>query len=300
MDINRGSMDLLFKGFNMLFQKGLTMAPDTWTQFAGVIPSSTAINVYPFLEQFGGMREWLDDRHIKNVASKKLEVKNKDWEDTVSLPRNDIEDDQYGIYGILIQQMGQNAGKLNQELATTALLSSDTWLDDVAFFSSARTYGDYTIDNTVATALSSSTFETAFQKMMEYKGHSGKFLGVRPDLLIVGPKLRKTAWDIVENTHVTDGATSSVPVQNSQRNLVKMQVIHELSGAYDDYWFLAQTSGVLRPVIVQQRKAPVLVRMDRETDANVFFKKNFIYGTDARATSFKSFPHLIYKGGTGV
>ncbi len=95
MDINRKNLDALFKGFNMQFSEGFESAPDTWRRFASVIPSSTSTNVYPFLEQFGGMREWVGDRQVKGLASHKLEVVNRDFEDTVSIARNDIEDDQY-------------------------------------------------------------------------------------------------------------------------------------------------------------------------------------------------------------
>lgn len=98
MDINRKNLDALFKGFNAQFAEGFGAAPDTWRQFACAIPSSSSANVYPFLEQFGGMREWIGDRQLKNVASRKIEVVNRDFEDSVSVSRNDIEDDQYGTY----------------------------------------------------------------------------------------------------------------------------------------------------------------------------------------------------------
>ena len=34
--------------------------------------------------------------------------------------------------------------------------------------------------------------------------------------------------------------------------------------------------------------------LDKEDDENVFMRKEFIYGTDARGEAFASFPHLIY------
>ena len=50
---------------------------------------------------------------------------------------------------------------------------------------------------------------------------------------------------------------------------------------------------------MQQRKIPVLTSLDRESDDNVFSRKEYIYGTDARGEAFLAFPHLIYKGGCG-
>jgi phage major head subunit gpT-like protein len=281
----------------MQFNNGLEMAPDTWKSFAGTAPSSSASNIYPFLEQFGGMREWVGDREIKSFASKKLEVLNKDYEDTVSVGRNDIEDDQYGLYGALIAQMGLNSAKLWNELAYEALLggSSEKWLDGSAFYLTTRKYGSNTICNKTTSALSETTFNTAYQAMLEYKGHNGKPLGIVPDLLIVGPNLRATAWDIVKNQFAYD-ATDKVQIGNVNANLVDLLVAPELTGTYDDYWFLACTKGVLKPVMVQQRKMPKLTRMDKEDDENVFMRKEFIYGTDARGAAFLSLPHLIYGG----
>ncbi len=297
MDINRGTMSSLFEGFNMQFKNGFDMAPDSWAQFAGSIPSTTALNTYPFLEQSSGMREWIGDREIKNFASNKLQVVNKDYEDTVSVTRNDIEDDQYGIYGTLIAQMGQNAGKLWNDLTFKALVSGkdDKWLDGKAFFASDRKYDKNTVNNKTTSALSETAFNTAYLSMTSYCGHSNKPLGVIPDLLIVGPALRTTAWDIVKNQFAYD-ATDKVQVKNVNENLVDLLVAPELSGTYANYWFLASTKSVIKPVMIQQRKHPKLTRLDKESDENVFMRKEFIYGTDARGAAFMSLPHLIYAG----
>ena len=112
MDINRNNMNELFTSFNMLFAKGLANAPHEYEKYSTIITSSTASTVYPYLEQFGRMREWIGDRQKRNIASGKIEVFNRDFEDTVVVPRNDIEDDQYALYGTLIQMLGQNAAQL--------------------------------------------------------------------------------------------------------------------------------------------------------------------------------------------
>lgn len=293
MDINRTSMDALFKGFDLRFRDAYGSAPDSYLQFSMVIPSTGAANIYPFLEKFGGMREWLGDRQIKNLSSKKMEVVNRDFEDSVAVKKNDIEDDQYGFYGNLIAQMGLDAGKLWQEVSTGALVENGTWMDGSAFFLTTRKYGSATINNKGTAALSSTTFGAAYEAMMAYKGHNGKSLGVVPDTLIVGPKLRETAFNILEN-QFTYNATDKVQIGNPNKGLCKTQVLNELIGTYDDYWFLAQTRGIIKPVAVQQRQLPKLTRMDRDNDENVFMRKEFIYGTDARGEAFMTFPHLIY------
>ena len=90
MDINRKNMDALFAGFKSNFTNGFQLAPETWKKFSAVVQSGTASNIYPFLEQFGGMSEWQSERNVKNVASHRIEVVNRDFEETVSIARNDL------------------------------------------------------------------------------------------------------------------------------------------------------------------------------------------------------------------
>ncbi|MFC5423595.1 Mu-like prophage major head subunit gpT family protein, partial [Bosea eneae] len=47
-------------------------------------------------------------------------------------------------------------------------------------------------------------------------------------------------------------------------------------------WFLIDDSRFLKPIILQRRKGWNLVRKDQETDDNVFDRKEFVYGVDAR------------------
>lgn len=295
MDINRTNMNNIFQGFKVNFQSGIELVPETWKQFAMVIQSTAAVNIYPFLEQFGGMREWIGDRQIKNLASRKLEVKNRDFEDTVSAKRNDIEDDQYGIYANLISQMGFNAARIWQELGVDALASNVTWIDDKNFYAADRKYGKSEIANYSTSALSAETFAAAYAAMMSYQGHNDKLLGVVPDTLIVGPALRETAWNILKN-EFTYSAADKVQIRNPNQNICELVILNELVGDHAGYWFLAQTKGVLKPVAVQQRKLPVLVRLDSEDDENVFMRNEYMYGTSARGAAFLTMPHLIYGG----
>ena len=88
-------------------------------------------------------------------------------------------------------------------------------------------------------------------------------------------------------THARSRRRSS---DNGYAGTAEILILPEL----DKEWFLADTTKPLKPIIVQKRKAPVLTRLDKEDDENVFMRKEYIYGTDARGEAFASFPHLIY------
>lgn len=302
MDINRTNMNELFRGYNLIFQKGLESASHEYQKYCTEVRSGTAVEVYPFLEQFGGMREWIGDREIKNVSSQKLSVANRDFEDTVSVKRNDIEDDKYGLYSHLIQTLGFNAAEIWGDLAVAALTAGESanWIDELPFFSTTRKYGeDAVIANLGTSALSIDSYAAARLAMLQFRGHNNRPLKVRPNLLICGPANEGMAFDILKNSRrITAQVTGSGDdakvitgsVDNPYAGTAEVLILPELGSE----WFLADTTKPLKPVIVQKRKEPVLTRLDREDDDNVFFRKEFIYGADCRGEAFTSFPHLIF------
>lgn len=302
MDINRQNMNELFLGFQQVFKRGFETADIEYRKFSTEVRSTTAVEVYPFLEQFGGMREWIGDRQIKHVSSQKKSVANRDFEDSVVVKRNDIEDDKYGLYSSLIQDLGAAANSIWGELAYQALLGGDTdgWIDGLPFFSATRKYGeDAAINNCGTAALSMDSYAAARMKMLQYRGHSGRALKVTPRLLIVGPANEGVAFDILKNARRLtaevigsgDSAkTISGSIENRYAGTAEILVSQELGSE----WFLADVSKSLKPVIVQKRKEPKLTRLDSDNDENVFMRNEFIYGTDCRGEAFLSMPHLIY------
>jgi phage major head subunit gpT-like protein len=47
-------------------------------------------------------------------------------------------------------------------------------------------------------------------------------------------------------------------------------------------WFLMDLSRPLKPLIFQQRKKPNFIALNKETDENVFMRKEYVYGIDCR------------------
>lgn len=59
-------------------------------------------------------------------------------------------------------------------------------------------------------------------------------------------------------------------------------------------WFLLDTTRVMKPLILQKRKPYNFVTLDKETDENVFMRKEFIYGVDARMNAGYGLWQLAY------
>ena len=294
MEINRANLKTFFAGFQALFDAGAAEANTDWTKFASVTTSRTAVEFFRFLQRFGGLREWLDERVINNFASGKLEIPNRDFEDTVAVSRNDFEDDLLGQYAAEIRHMGQAAGLLWRDLAVDALVNgaSADWLDGKKFFAADRKYGKNTINNKGTAALSAESYKAARILMYQYKDATGKNGGVKPALLVVGPANEDVAFGVLQNELTLNISNNSVvsAAKNPWAGKSEYLVLPELGSE----WFLLDNTRATKPVVVQKRREPVLTAKDSPDDDNVFYKKTFVYGCDARGAAFLSLPHLIY------
>ncbi len=303
MIINRDNMNDLFQSFMTKFNDAQKAAAGRATpnallveEIAILMTVSGAATVHAWLEQVPGMREWIGDRQIKNLKLGKLTVTNRDFESTIGVPRNDIEDDNYGVFAPLFAMMGENSQMLWKDIAVEALLGNGTWADGNPFFCAGRVLGESTITNAVTTALSKTAVEAALAAMIGWTLFSGKPAQVTPKYLVVGPSLEGTAKEIVEAAIIANANNVGVSNVSPARSLA-VRVEPSLVGAHAAKWYVTAVKAGLGPVAVQRRKLPVFTRMDRDTDENAFMRKEYLYGTDARGEAFLTLPFLAYAGG---
>lgn len=126
MLINQESLNSIFTGFKATFKQGFDGAATAWPRIAMKVPSNTRDQVYGWLGQFPKAREWVGPRVINNLMAHGFTVTNRDFEETISVPRNDIQDDQYGIFGPMFAEMGKSAAELPDDLLFTLLASGFT------------------------------------------------------------------------------------------------------------------------------------------------------------------------------
>ena len=247
----------------------------------------------PFFEAFSFMRKWVGPRQVKNLSSKKLVLKEDSFEDTIGVGVREIETDNWSFYTAAVKQLAENTVKLWDRLATEALADPGTWIDGKAFFATDRKYGKSTINNKTTSALSASTFNTAYETMQSYVDHAGNPIGVVPDLLMVGPKNRTTAFEILNSKLVASG---NATIENPNYGVAEVIVNPYLVGNYDDYWFLMSAGDAIKPVALQKSKEGELAAQNQPTDDCVFSEGMALYGTAAYGNAAAAFPHLVYGG----
>lgn len=204
MIINKANLSIIFTAFKTAFNTGFRDAPAHWNRIATEVPSSTKEEKYGWLGQFPRLREWLGDRHVKSLALSDYSIKNKDFESTVAVPKNDLDDDTYGMFSTLMAEMGFAAASHPDELVF-ALLN--------AGFTTTCFDGQFFFD--------------------------------------------------------TDHPVAGASVSNMQ------------AGAGSP-WFLIDSSRPLKPLIFQKRQNYDFKQLTAPDDEQVFMRKEFRYGIDAR------------------
>lgn len=262
------------------------------------VPSTTLTEVHAWISQIPGFREWVGDRIAQSLAVDGLKVTNKDYEQTVKVPRNSVEDDTYGVYSSVISNMGAEGADdaFWLDLVIESLTSTDVWADGLAFFHSTRKFGDYTVNNIVDGSLTQANLKAAVNLMLGFKGNSGKPLNVVPYMVLCGKTAFWTAKRFCENEKITDDQNNEV--DNETRGIATPRWHYGLN---DDAWYVLGVKGSYRPICAQRRKNPTdLQTMVNPTDPNVFWNKEFVYGTDLRGAGFRPFPFMIVRGSAGT
>lgn len=130
MIVTAASVAALQVGFKKAFQDAFnaTRPESDYQKVATVIRSTSKSETYGWLGKFPKMREWIGDRQVKDMETFGYTIVNKDFEATVGVDRNDIEDDNLGIYSPLFAEMGHSAAQQPDDMVFSLLKAGKTEL----------------------------------------------------------------------------------------------------------------------------------------------------------------------------
>jgi len=204
MIINQSALTGIYRTFSTIFNQALEAVSPMWPTIAMQVPSTGRSVDYKWLGNFPMMREWLGDRVIKDLSAYHYEITNKDYEATIEVDRNDIEDDQIGVYTPMIQGLAQ----------------------------AAKEHPDYLVFALLAAGFSTTCFDGQY---------------------------------FFDTDHPVGSSTQS-----------------NYGGGASNAWYLMDLSKPVKPIILQIRKQPEFVSMDKPDDENAFMRKKYRYGVDDR------------------
>lgn|SRR5574343_87610 len=130
--------------FNAAFKEA-----DTWfDRLAMTVPSSVPTLDYMAILDWPGVREWIGDRQLRSLIATNMQVTAKDWESTIVIKKNDIDDDQLGLYTPKVAMMGVMAKQHPNDLLASfianghATTTHGAAYDGKAFFATDHIVGD--------------------------------------------------------------------------------------------------------------------------------------------------------------
>lgn len=141
--INLEQIQNLHVALSAAYADGLVLADSSYEQLATIVPSTTRSNTYAWLGQVPGMRKWVGDRIIKELVGHSYTLENQDFELTISVDRNDFEDDNFGIYTPMAANMAYE-GKTHKSRLVYELLEdgeNQNGYDGQPFFSTTHPDG---------------------------------------------------------------------------------------------------------------------------------------------------------------
>lgn len=256
---NQAALDAARVGFHAAFleQLGLVNANALDPLFTDV-ESSTGIEEWDWLGDLPGMEEWKGDRMLSDLQAFSLRVTNKDWSSGIRVHQNNIKDDKLGLMAPKIQELARKARTHKIGLAMQQLVDgfaggvtgNGLAYDGLFFFSSARATGS----NRMTAALSSAELINAEVLLASQTTYDGKEpLEMAGTHLIVGPKLRPVAEKLLLSDYLPNAGGTATET-NYLKGRYQLIVSPYLRGTYDDYWFLADLSKPIKPMMFQLRE----------------------------------------------
>lgn len=149
MIIDNANLRNLRTGFQTRFQAGLGRAPRITDPFVTEVASTTKTETYGWLGDFPIFRKWVGQKVVKALEERSYQLTNDDYEVTVAIHKHKLEDDNLGLYGPMLEGIGQDAAYLRDRLCLDALKAGHTSLcyDGQYFFDTDHVINGATVSN---------------------------------------------------------------------------------------------------------------------------------------------------------
>ncbi len=295
MIVNKSNLDSIFTGLKTLFNNAMKAQPGGWQSTAMEVPSSRSGEDHVWLSRFPKLRKWIGDKVIQSIKTGKYYVKNEDWEATIAVDRNDIEDDALGIYSTQATGYGEAAGELNDIIVNDLKDKAFTakCMDGQFFYDTDHPVNGVSVSNRSTNVLAATnlaaaqaSYGVARQGIMSIKDEEGMPLRLVPDLLEVGSSQEAVARILVEADKLQDNSPN--PYKGTAKVLVNPAIT-------DNRWMLHVTNKLsVKPFMIQMRKRPVFVQQTGMDNDDVFNRREYKFGAEARATGFYGFWQLSH------
>ncbi len=301
----------------------------TYKEISTEVPCTTSQLTFGWTGLMPKMRAWFGARQPHQPAPQTYTVVPQPWENTYSIDRFNLDDDQYGIYYRTLPDMARQAkrhpdyqirdlleasgvqGSTSRQLGPDGLSFWNTAHPVDIYNAGAGTYvNDFTSGGvsiggiTVGGQLSPVAFTSMYEYMMTLKGEDGERLGVKPNALMHPPTLKAEVELILKSTFFAPpswGAWAPMTGQvgaadNPLRRFGVVPIQNDFL-ASNTKWYLADTTKSMKPLLWVVREPIITVPRMNENDPAVFDTHMFQWGQWARNAPGWNFSWLMARSG---
>lgn len=205
---------------------------------------------------------------VRGTHEVNLTITNKDYEITIGISHNAINDDRVGNLDTWARQAGRNFEKHMDKLCFLALNAGDTstyglCYDGLTLFNNSHVdsgaESQTAVDNLNALSLSLDNFETVWVAGQSFTDGRGEYVMYDHNLIITSPSNKRIARNIAENMEAYDTA-------NREMNPYAGDIKKPLISPWLDStaWFVVAADEIVKPIILQIRQQPQMVTWDDE------------------------------------
>lgn len=293
MQINQANLRKLFEGLRVIFAEAYQAGEPMWEKFAMRTSSTNETELYKWLGSIPGMKEFLGEANINNLASHGFQIINKEFDNIVTIPQADIERDSFGVYNPLVRSMGLAARQHKDELLAEAMVGGfdEKGYTGSNFFSNNQEpqKGKTRFSNKGTKKFSQANYRTARQNLKGRLNAQGRSMNLGTNLvLVVSPKNEDAARETLLADRNANGAT------NTDKGTATLEVWPQLSGLNEDAWFLLETGLPVKPFIVQIEKDTTFSSLTNPDSEHVMTRHEFLYGAYGRYNAGYGLPELAY------
>ncbi len=186
---------LLQDGLRTILFNSFAGAPTTWEEFVPRMPSDKELETWLELGRMGTLAKVGEGEAYGQVRPglyPERQIRNFKYGDILEITEEMMKFDRTGLIRQLADDQGGRAAQTIEEAAYLVAMTSGNY---------SKTVADNDVgNNTGATTFGPSGLITAFETLNTMKDQkSGRYLGVKPDTLIVGPALQFAARQLLNS-----------------------------------------------------------------------------------------------------
>lgn len=272
---------------------------DPISSFVTSVSSEANEEIYAMLSTFPEINEWLDDRQIQSLKDFPWTIKNRHFEGTIGVNKDDLADGATAGTLLAARQLGQEAAEKGIDLVTELIDENGLCFDGQNFFDTDHKLGTETAwANThtgtgVTAALLTADYKTTLAKIMALKNPKGNmFFKRRPKIAVLSPAALYPTFEDLLTLQLISGSTNAL---YGKFELVYLPLLDDAND-----WYMGITNKTIKGIILQNRQAPKWDRTAQGAGSanpgDIEFMKNlYIFGVDMRLNAGYGWPHFLHR-----